>query len=244
MVRKSHGLLSALVLASISVPVLAGPTADAGTSQADGAFRDNGRGGGGPRDWGHRGPRSSKFEISRWLGGVQQLESGKSALSKAQAKQVVGIVGPWRTKKTMTEADAKTVSGRLASVLTPTQREQVMSFHGNRFRRPDGGGGRPGGFGGPPGGRPDGPPPGTFGGDRRGPRPNGMGAGQDGRPRPIGGERPNFEDMRTYMATFNPLASPKVNPSFSKLPDFMQEMLVRRFRESDAMLVKLAKKAK
>lgn len=232
--RKFQGLWLALMLASLPVQVMAAPS-QGKEDEAGREFRGR-RFEAGPREGGPRlGGRNSKFRLSRWLEGVSQLESGKTALSKVQAQKVVGIMRPWRARKTMSEAEAKTVYTQLSAVLTASQKQQVESFRGNRPLRGDGAGpDRPPFEGRPPGDRPDGPPPGGFGGP--GPRRDGGGRGGEG--------RPGMEEMRTFLTTFNPLASPKLNSGYSRLPERMQEMLVGRFRETDATVTRLGRKAK
>ncbi|RYG58389.1 hypothetical protein EON80_27175, partial [bacterium] len=148
---------------------------------------------GGPGGFG--GMRNSpKGKISRFLRGLERIEESKTPLNKAQAKKIVSIVSPWRTRKAMTDDQAKTVYTSLTNVLTVAQKKEIES------RRGPGG---PGGPGGRDGGRPDGPPGGgRDGGGREGGR-EGGGRGPGG---PGGGDfqRPTeaqMNAMRKSMAS-------------------------------------------
>ena len=87
----------------------------------------------------------------------------KTALTKDQAKKIWGMVGPWKSKPVMTDAQAKTVNDGIVKVFTIPQIKKLASAQkemqarmGGGGRGMGGGGGmgggaRPGG-GGPPGG--------------------------------------------------------------------------------------------
>lgn len=137
-----------------------------------------------------------------------------TALSPAQAKQLLGIVKPWTTRPRMTEADAQSIIRSIRKLLTPRQATLVANARPRR------------GFGGPVGpGGPGGPPPGFRGEGRRG--------GPEGRPgfRP-GGPPPGFDPAR--MA-----ARLKAENFLSTKAEPENPFSARRAEENKAMLAML-----
>jgi hypothetical protein len=123
-----------------------------------------------------------------------------TALSPAQAKQLLGIVKPWTTKPAMTEEDAKGIMRSVKKVMTSRQLNAMAQVKPTRgFGGGPGGPGGRGGFGGPPGG---GGPGGTPGGFRPGGGPPGGGT--------PGGFNPSR--MAAQMKTANFLST-KVDPN-------------------------------
>jgi hypothetical protein len=157
---------------------------------------------------------------------LQELESKPAtALTKDQAKKILGVLSKWRNKPTMKDEEAKQVNKQIWDVLTPAQL-QVMAAADARGGRPGGGsgpgGGGPGGFGGPGGGRPGGGGPGG----------GGPGGGPGGR----GGFDPSrMPDPKEY----NPL-NPESSPFFKANPEMAKRSLTR-YKE---MVGKLQAKAK
>ncbi len=113
--------------------------------------------------------------------------------------------------------------------------------------------GGPGGFGGgrEGGGREGGGPGGREGG-RDGMR-GGMG-GPGGGPGGFGGAPPSekqmqemrqrFEKMRTFMTSFNPLYPVSSYKEFKSLPERMQERFADHYKDQQALISQLARKAK
>lgn len=83
----------------------------------------------------------------------------KTALTKDQAKKVWGLISPWTSKPTMTDAQAKTVNDGIVKVFTVPQIKKLAAAQKEmqgRMRGMGGGGGAPGGGGAAGGGRPGG----------------------------------------------------------------------------------------
>src|SRR5687767_14432415 len=119
------------------------------------AVQAQGPGGGGG---GMRGMRNSpKGRLRSLWGNIGELEKSRTPLNKAQAKRIVGLVRPWTTKPTMSDAQAKTLFMSMNSVLTTQQKNELDKLGAMRRRtdRPDREGG-PGGQRGGPGGGPGG----------------------------------------------------------------------------------------
>jgi hypothetical protein len=187
---------------------------------------------GGPRGFGGGMRNSPKNRISRFMRGLERMEEeSKTPLNKAQARKIVSLVSPWRSRKTMTDAQAKTLYTSLTNVLTAEQKKALSNG------RPGGRGGNWGGRGGdrPDGGRRD-RPDGPRGGGDGGRRPGGMGGG-----RPTEAQ---MTAMRKMMASSNPLASPRLNAGFSSMPERMQTRMIERFRNSEDFLKQLSQKAR
>lgn len=165
--------------------------------------------------------------LSRTFGGLGRLmDDAKLKLNKAQAKSVLTIIGPWRSKPVMSDAQAKAVNDQLTKVLNAAQVAKLKEGRGGPGG-PGGPGGRPGeggqgGFGGgrpPQGGTPQGGPPQGGGGQR---------GGQGGQ----GGFRMNGQ-MPTPKE-YNPL-----NPASQPIPQ-MRERAQKRFDETLAKIKKAA----
>ena len=215
-----------LPLLTLGLAALVGASALPVSAQPGGFRGPDGRG----------GPRrsSAKMRLSRMWNGIGRLEQSGTPVSRAQAKRLVTLVRPWSSRPTMTEAQAQSLSTQISSVLTASQKAELDKRRGR---------------GGRDGGRPDGPPPGGFGG-RRGDR-DGRGMGGPGGPPP--GFDPNsaegrqmrqrMEGARGLMQTMNPFYSPARAKGASSLPSFMREGMQRRYDESRATLAALTRKA-
>lgn len=222
-------LLGGALLIILAVPVTAQP-GNRGPRNGDGPPpRDGNRPQRGPRDG--NGPRA-KGELNRIWHDIADLEESKLALSKAQAAQVVTLVLPVSKKKTLSDADAKTLADKIEAVLTDAQRAELERG------RPRGGRGPRDGGPPPPrrdGGRPDGPPPPPpHDGEGRGPRP-------DGPPRM---NREEFEKVRPFMDALNPFYPPTGAANFKSLPTEFAKDVVKRYSERRTLLETLSKRAK
>lgn len=138
------------------------------------------------------------FQLMRLVGNIGRLErEGKNPLTADQAKQILGVLTPLRSQKTLTQDDAKTAIRDVQKVLTEEQRNEIAAFP---ERGPGGG---PGGSGGGQGG------PGGSGGMRGGGRPGGPGGPPTGGgPGGAGGNRPRGGGQGfdpASMQNFNPL---------------------------------------
>ena len=114
----------------------------------------------------------------------------------------------------------------------------------------DGGGGRrggPGGMGGPGGGQ-GGPGGGGFGG--RGPGgpggggPGGGGFGGRGPGGPGDADREKIEKLRPLFETLNPFYAPTGYIEWKDMPERMQQMMARHYKESRATLEALSRQSK
>ncbi|RYX84921.1 hypothetical protein EON83_08260 [bacterium] len=188
-------------------------------------------GGGGMRG----GMRSPKMRLPRFVEGAVGL-SGANALTKAQAKKMVGLVAPWKTRPTMSEDAGKALFASLTGTLTAAQKT-AMEKDRPRF----GGQGGPGG----PGGRPEGGR-GGMGGPGGGGRPEGGRGGMGGPGGPRGGEPPSkaqMDKMRSMMASYNPLYT-GTPAALASMPEPMKEGMKRRRDRLNAALSQLQKKAR
>ncbi|WP_395140066.1 hypothetical protein [Armatimonas sp.] len=110
-----------------------------------------------------RDKNKSLSSVNRTLGALAEFEKDpKTALTKDQAKKILSVVGPWKSKPIMTDANAKDMLKKVGATFTPQQAKklaQIMSERGGMggggMRMGGGGapgGGAPGGGGGAPGG--------------------------------------------------------------------------------------------
>lgn len=76
----------------------------------------------------------------------------RTALTKDQAKKIWAIIGPWKTKPTMSDAQAKTVNDSIVKVFSIPQIKKLAAAQKEMQGRMGGGGGRMGGGGGGMGG--------------------------------------------------------------------------------------------
>ena len=191
-----------------------------------------GGGGGGGRGGGMS--RSPKGRLSGLLRGLEDLEKGKTkALTKAQAKTIVGVVNAWKGKPKMSDSEAKTVYGKLNGTLTSTQKNELdkiaaknrRGFGGDRGS--GGAGGRGGGFGGPGGGGPGGA---GAGGGNGAPNPQQMAAMR--------------KRMEGFFKTYNPFYPPTKYAEFKSMPDRMQVRFSKGYQARMSLVSKLAAKAK
>ncbi|MDX1931042.1 MAG: hypothetical protein SFU56_00405 [Capsulimonadales bacterium] len=142
-------------------------------------------------------------QLTGTLRAITEMDKETSTkLTKDQAKKILTVITPWKSKPTMTDPQARTVMNDIAKVLSPTQikRYAAIQAEGRGGMRGGPGGGGPGGgggFGGPGGGGPPGGG-GGFGGPGGGGRPGG-GAGGPG-----GGRNFDFSKMPDPKE-YNPL---------------------------------------
>jgi hypothetical protein len=173
------------------------------------------------QEW--RDKNKNLSSVNRTIGAIAEFEKDKTtALTKDQAKKILAVLGPWKSKPVMTDANAKDMLKQVGATFTPAQAKklaQVMSeqrggFGGGGMR----GGGAPGGGGGRPGG---GGAPGGGGG------------------RPGGGMQMDPAAMKkrfdTMMKGYNPI-------NFSTIPDSpMKERSIKPVKDALAALDKKAK---
>jgi len=169
-----------------------------------------GMGGGGGRR------NSPKGRLSGVLRGIGELEKGKAPLTKAQAKQVVGVVMPWTKKPKMTEAEAKAVYMKLNAVLTTKQKNELDKQTALRRRTAGDREGGPGGGAG--GGAPD--------------------------PQRMQQMRQQMQKMQGFFKTYNPFYPVTAYKEIKNLPERFSERMVKGYRDRQALLAKLAQKAK
>lgn len=215
---------------------LALPLAAALLLTISGAVRAQGGppgGGGGPSpemmamfkkmgEW--RDKNKNLFSVGRTMGALAEFEKDKTtALTKDQAKKIMAVVGPWKSKPVMTDANAKDLLKQVGATFTPAQAKKLAQLAKEAEARRGGfggGGGRPGGGGGAPGGG----APGGGGG-----RPGGGGGGMQMDPAAM------KKRMDAMMKGFNPL-------NFSTIPDSpMKERSTKPVKDGLAALEKKAK---
>ncbi|HEY0075447.1 MAG TPA: hypothetical protein VGB77_15220 [Abditibacteriaceae bacterium] len=186
-----------------------------------------GGGGGGGRGGGMN--RSPKGRLSGLLRGLEELEKGKTkALTKAQAKTIVGVVNAWKAKPKMSDSEAKTVYGKLNGTLTSSQKNELDKIAAKN-RRGFGGdrGGGAGGRGGGPGG-------GGAGGAGGGP-PN---------PQQMAEMRARMKKMEGFFKTYNPFYPPTKYAEFKSMPDRFKDRFAKGYQARMSLVSKLAAKAK
>ncbi len=233
---------------AVLLPLFTGPGATSSKAQPrhgdpmfdDGPLFDDGEGrghrpprGGGPGGRGERegrggpggrgGPRGggAKGRLNGVWHGIEQLQSGQNALSKAQSQEIVALVKPWSSRPTMSDADAQDLALRVEAVLTDDQK----SGFGPPGRGPRGGGGRRGGEFGPPR-------------DEHGPPP------PDGRDGPREGRNGGGRGAMAALSSFNPFYAPTGRSDWKTLSSQMQQFLARRYRENRAVLENLSRFSK
>lgn len=95
------------------------------------------------------------FMLMQSAGGIGRLEEGQThVLSAAQAKQLLAVLTPLRSKPTLTQDEAKDTIKAIQSILTAEQREAISTMRPERDRQQGGPGGA--GMGRPSGQRPPG----------------------------------------------------------------------------------------
>lgn len=160
--------------------------------------------------------------FNRTIGAIAEFEKDKStALTKDQAKKILGILGPWKSKPIMTDANAKDILKQVGGTFTPPQAKKLAQELSKRqgFGGGGGGGMRPGGGG-----------------------PGGPGGGGGGRPGGGGPGGPGGFDMAamkkrfdTMMKGYNPL-------NFSTIPESpMKERSIKPVKDALAALEKKSK---
>lgn len=209
---------------------LALPLAAALLLTISGAVRAQGGppgGGGGPSpemmsmfkkmgEW--REKNKNLFNVGRTMGALAEFEKDKTtALTKDQAKKILAVVGPWKSKPVMTDANAKDLLKQVGATFTPAQAKKLAQIAKEAAARRGGfggGGGAPGGGGGRPGG-------GAPGG--------GGGGGMQMDPAAM------KKRMDAMMKGFNPL-------NFATIPDSpMKERSTKPVKDGMAALEKKAK---
>lgn len=179
-------------------------------------------GGGGGRGGMNRSP---KGRLTGLLRSIEELEKGRTkALSKAQAKTVVGVVAAWKAKPRMSDAEAKMVYTKLNGTLTTTQKNELDKIAAKNRR----------GFGGDRAG----------GGGRGGPGGGGPGGGGAPNPQQMAEMRSRMKRMEGFFKTYNPLYPPTKYAEFKSMPDRMQDRFTKGYQARMSMVSKLAAKAK
>lgn len=104
----------------------------------------------------------SSFELMRTVMEISRLEeSKKDSITSSQAKAILAVINPLRSKKTLNETQAKTAASKLNAILTASQKKAISELPRMGMRRPEGQKGEQQPSGTPPSGdaRPSGPPP-------------------------------------------------------------------------------------
>ena len=177
-----------------------------------------GGGGGG----GGRMRNNPKSRLSGLMRGIGTLEHEKNApLSADQAKRVVTTIKPWRSRKTMTDDDAKKLYMTVNTVLTIKQKNELDKFAAKNRRFGGGGSGGAGGDRSPGGG--------GFGG---------------GTPDPakMAEMRARMAKMQGFFKTYNPFYPPSGYAELKDAPERMREGSARRYETQRQLLIALAKK--
>jgi hypothetical protein len=133
--------------------------------------------------------------------GLTECERSKNTeLKPAQAKQLLSVLNPWKTKPKMTQEEARATIQQVQKIFEAKQLTAIDKAIQEWQRRMSGGGGPPGGGGGAPGGG----APGVGA-----PRPGGApGAGGPG------GGRPPFDPAKAK--NFNPFNPAKDSPMYDR----------------------------
>lgn len=205
-----------LLIAAMAVTMAASPFA--ANAQMGGGMGGPGGGGGGGMRMGGGMRNSPKGRLGRLIRGIGNLEEDKKApLTAGQAKTIATSIKPWRTKKVMTDDQAKGLYMGINNVLTPKQKNEMdkNSAKNRRFggERPGGGGGQGGGMG---GNAPD--------------------------PKKMAEMRAQMQKMRGLMKTMNPFYPPMGYPEIKTAPDRMREGMMKRYQRQSATLAAIAKK--
>lgn len=115
-----------------------------------------------------RTARKNRMQVGQMVRALADLNKDpKTALTKDQAKTVLGVINSWKSKPDMSEDQAKAVSKQLTAPLGKNLAQlKALTTSIQERGRMGGGGGRMGGGGGPGGGggRPGGGGPGGPGG--------------------------------------------------------------------------------
>lgn len=172
-----------------------------------------------------RDKNKNLFNVGRTMGALAEFEKDpKTALTKDQAKKILAVVSPWKTKPVMTDVNAKDLLKQVGATFTvpqATKMAQIAKEAASRrggFGGGGGGGMRPGG-GGPPGGGGGGMRPGGGGG----------GGGMQMDPAAM------KKRMDAMMKGFNPL-------NFATIPDSpMKERSTKPVKDGMDALAKKAK---
>lgn len=149
-------------------------------------------------------------------------KDAKTKITKDQAKKMWAAVGPWTSKPTMSDADAKALNNKIVGALNTTQIKKMAAIQSEQRQRfgggpGGGGGGRPGGGG--PGGGGGG---GGFGGG--GGRPGGGGPGGGARFDPS--KMPNPKDYNPLNVGSYP-DTPMTQRGKQRMTDFIKLLKAR-----------------
>lgn len=176
------------------------------------------------QEW--RDKNKNLASVNRTIGAIAEFEKDKTtALTKDQAKKILAVLGPWKSKPIMTDANAKDMLKQVGATFTPAQAKKLAQVMSEQRGGWGGGGGGMRGGGGAPGGG--------------GGRPGGGGAPGGGGGRPGGGMQMDPAAMKkrfdTMMKGYNPL-------NFSTIPDSpMKERSIKPVKDALAALDKKAK---
>ncbi|HEY3418600.1 MAG TPA: hypothetical protein VGM23_17120 [Armatimonadota bacterium] len=191
-----YDVLIVLALAAIIAVVgCAGKHAARNTNQATTTTTAGGggmQGGGGGGQFAQmREKYKNTFALSRFAGNIGKLEEeGKVPLTPAQAKAVLAVLEPLRTKTTLSQDEAKDALKGLKAALNEQQLTEIGKMKQPQRGRGQGGGMGQGGQGGGMG--------------------QGGGRGQGGGTGQGGGQRRAFDP--NTMKDFNPFNPPKDSP--------------------------------
>ena len=208
-----------IVAATLSAVLTSGSLLNGTTSSAWAQGPGGGSGRGGAMN------RTAKGRLSGLFRSIEDLEKGKTkALTKTQAKSILGIVAPWKTKTKMTEDEAKTVYGKINMALTSPQKNELDKIAAKNRR----------GFGSSSSGNGGGPGGGAGGGNNGGP-PDAKAMAE---------MRAQMQKMQGFMKTYNPFYPITKYAEFKALPDRMKERFTKGYQSRMSVLTKLAAKAK
>lgn len=216
-----------IVAATLSAALTTGSMLSSTTTSAQ-AQGFGGGGGGGGQGGGMN--RTAKGRLSGLLRGIEQLEKNKAkALTKAQAKTIVGVIMPWKAKPKMSEAEAKTVYSKINGALTTSQKNELDKIAAkNRRGFGSAGGGQGGPGGGPGGGGPGGGP-------------GGGGAPDASR---MAEMRARMAKMQGFFKTYNPFYPISKYSEYKTMQDRMKDRFGKSYQSRMTLIGQLAAKAK
>ncbi len=208
-----------IVTATLSA-ALTGGSLLTGTMPSAQAQGGGGQGGGGGMN------RTAKGRLSGLFRGIDELEKGKTkALTKAQAKTIMGVITAWKAKPKMSEDEAKSVYGKLNGALTTTQKNELDKIAAKNRK---GFGSAGGGQGGPGGGGPGGGP----------------GGGGPPDAKRMAEFRAQREKMAGFFKTYNPFYPITKYTEYKIMPDRMKDRFTKGYQSRMTLIGKLAAKAK
>ncbi len=207
-----------IVAATLSAALTGGSFLHSTTSSAQAQGPGGGSGGG--------MNRTAKGRLSGFFRSIDELEKNKAkALTKAQAKTIVGIITPWKAKPKMSEDEAKALYGKFNGALTSAQKNELDKIAAKNRK----GFGSAGGSGGGPGG-------------------GGPGGGPGGGSPPDAKQMAEFKAQREKMAgffkTYNPFYPITKYAEYKTMPDRMKDRMTKSYQSRMTLISKLAVKAK